>query len=97
MASSKDDFISKYDILKSKISGETIQIEPKNVDSYSIDNILEFIFISNHKDSLYLETGDRRYFCLEVSDKYAQNTKYFTNIRDNYFNKEVYNNFSLIF
>ncbi len=52
-------------------------INLKGKNQYNVDNLSNFIFISNHNYSLYLEKGDKRYFCLEVNEKYLQNDTYF--------------------
>jgi putative DNA primase/helicase len=92
-SSTKEKFMSGFDKMKSFITDDIINIEPKGRESYDIDNILNFIIETNHKDSLYLESSDRRYFCMEVSDKFIQNMDYFENLRKKSFNDECVNNF----
>jgi len=59
--------------MKSLITDDTIQIEPKNVDAYQKPNMMRFIFTSNDvNDAIAITDGieDRRYTVLSVSDKH---------------------------
>lgn len=93
MAETKVEFAANFDKLKGLITGNTITIEPKGVNAYSTDNVLNFILCSNHKDAIHIEASDRRYVCLELSTKYRQNVQYFANLRQKCFNRECADNF----
>lgn len=93
MASTRDEFRSNFEKMKSCITDRKIRIEPKNVDSFEIDNLACWIMCSNNKDALTLSSDDRRYCCLEVSNCHQNDYDYFNNIRDKCFNQLVGNHF----
>ena len=93
MSSTKDEFRSNFDKLKSFITDPYISIEPKGINPYQIDNISDFILFSNHEDSLPVEQGDRRYAVFLMDGKYANDEKYFTELRKECFNQDVANAF----
>ena len=80
MASTKEEFRNNFEKLKVFISELHLQIEPKGINSYTIDNIGNYILCSNHIDSILLEESDRRFAVFEVSKKYMQNKTYFENL-----------------
>jgi hypothetical protein len=43
----------------------------------AIQNVSNYIFVTNHLNSIQMEDGDRRYFALEVSSEKKQNHEYF--------------------
>ena len=53
--------------LKAMITDETLQVEPKFVDSYTAANCMHFIFTSNYDWIAPIELGDRRYVTLETT------------------------------
>lgn len=48
--------------LKTSITEEEVHINEKHVKGYYTPNRVNFLAFTNHKDSLILEPGDRRYF-----------------------------------
>lgn len=80
LASASDKFMNNFDRLKSMLTGPRLEINPKGVNQYTIKNVLAWFLISNHDDCLRLEPSDRRYFCLNVSEKYIGNTQYFNRL-----------------
>ena len=54
------------DRLKGLITGTTLRINEKNQPEYDIANYASFVFLSNHGDAVYLETGNRRFFVSEI-------------------------------
>jgi hypothetical protein len=93
MSSTKEDFKSNFDKMKSFITDKMISIEPKGVDSYNIQNIGNYILFTNHRDAIVVEESDRRYAIFEMSKAKINNEAYFKNIRDTCFNQEVANEF----
>jgi putative DNA primase/helicase len=57
--------------LKCIISETTRRFEQKNVNSISIANHANFIFASNFDHIVSVEHNDRRFMCMEASDKYS--------------------------
>jgi len=87
MGSSKDEFRSNFDKLKNFITSEYIKIEPKYMDTFMVDNLMNLIIFSNHIDSMLMEIKDRRYLCLDLSENHIQDILYFTNLRNSCFNQ----------
>jgi hypothetical protein len=56
--------------LKSLVTSTTIEINPKNVNQYSVDHCARIMLTSNSADPVMLEPtrGDRRYTILETSE-----------------------------
>ena len=70
------------DRLKMLITQETMMIEPKGVDAYPIKDCINYLFTSQHADSIYIESEqDRRYFIWEM-DKKPLPHKFYTEIYD---------------
>jgi phage/plasmid-associated DNA primase len=80
-ASTRDEFRSSFDKLKSIITDPVIEIEPKGLNSYEAKNIGNYVIVSNHDDSVVIEDSDRRYQVLSCSDVYLNNTEYFGRVR----------------
>lgn len=60
----------KYaDRLKAMITQEMIRIDVKYVPSYSVPDLINYLFTSNHPDAMFLEDRDRRDFVHEVSSR----------------------------
>jgi len=68
------------DKLKSIITDTKQIIEPKGQDAYTINNYSRFMFLT--KD-------DRRYFCIEVSDKRKGDTEYYKKLAEAYQDKDI--------
>jgi putative DNA primase/helicase len=56
------------DCLKSLITDNTCTIESKFINSRTIDNISNFIFVSNNSLPIKIENGDRRYVIFKTSN-----------------------------
>jgi hypothetical protein len=67
-----------WDLLKSLITDPTITIEKKGMDvinDYPLP--CNMILTTNNRNGVKLDPSDRRYFCVETSDVYRNNFKYF--------------------
>ena len=90
----KDVYMACWDKMKSLITDSTIHIEPKGQKSYQVANLLNFVVLSNHQESIRLESAkERRYWCLEVSEIHCQDIKYFEKLRKTCFNNNAGNHF----
>jgi hypothetical protein len=58
-------------ILKALITEETFQLERKNYDPIPVRNRLRLMIASNNQWIVPMGTKGRRYFVLDVNDKYA--------------------------
>jgi hypothetical protein len=54
------------DKLKGLITGRDLHINAKHQPLRMTPNLLNFVFLSNHNDALFLGDTDRRYFVLEI-------------------------------
>jgi hypothetical protein len=73
------------DKLKGLITGTTIQINEKHQPLSEIENLANFIFLSNHPTAMFVGQDDRRYFVweIEASPITAVEAKAFAHWRDN--------------
>lgn len=79
IAMGSNEYVASFDTMKSIITGDTININPKGKTIYSVRDYSGAIFISNHA-SIRVENSDRRYFCLRVSESKRNNITYFKNL-----------------
>ena len=85
---SKSEWNKYSDSMKDLITGDKLTIEKKYMESYDVRNLTNVI-INTNNDAIRIQTDDRRYACIDVSDKMIGNNKYFTEL-NNYLNdKEV--------
>lgn len=71
--------------LKSLISDDTVHVERKGVDAYSISNFARFFFFSNDDIPVKIADGsDRRYFAMECSDEKRNDPAFFKEIEEIY-------------
>jgi hypothetical protein len=64
---SKSDRRQDTDKLKGLVTGTTVYINEKYQPAREVPNFLNFIFLSNHHDALFLDDTDRRYFVWEIT------------------------------
>lgn len=70
MKSMKDSYVQNIDALKSIITDPTYRINEKFEPMRTVENVCNFIFISNNSKPLIVPPNDRRYLVLNVSDKF---------------------------
>ncbi len=81
-----NEFIKNRNFLKSKITSNKKQIEPKGMESFSINSYDRYLFLSNNKHSIYIEPSDRRFVVFDCDNvifkKFNKEEKrfYFNNI-----------------
>jgi len=68
--------------LKTLITERHVTVEQKHRDPITLKNCRHLIFSSNEDWPVHLDRDDRRFFVLEISDKYKENTTYFRKIHD---------------
>jgi hypothetical protein len=64
---SKSDRRQDTDKLKGLVTGTTVYINEKYQPAREVPNFLNFIFLSNHHDAIFLDDTDRRYFVWEIT------------------------------
>jgi hypothetical protein len=93
MAATKKEFLSNFDKLKPIISDKYISENPKFQKITQVENITNVIMCTQHKNSIYIKRGNRRFTCLEVSDKKKEDEKFWIDLSNNYMNQEAGNHF----
>jgi hypothetical protein len=68
-------------ILKALITEETMMIEPKGLDPYSVQNCIHLVMASNSDWVVPAGADARRFFVLDVADTQMQNAGYFAAIK----------------
>lgn len=73
------------DKLKGLITGSTVQINEKHQPPVELENLANFIFLSNHPTAVFIGDDDRRYFVWEVETgpMTTEDVMAFTTWRDN--------------
>ena len=69
-----------HDALKTLITEESIDVNQKYVDVRHLENVTDFIFLSNNVAPIRIEENDRRFCILETSTEYMNNEDYFKNL-----------------
>lgn len=57
---------SASDRMKTMITRKELRLNPKYIPSYTVPDVINYYFTSNHPDAFFLEDDDRRYFIHEV-------------------------------
>jgi len=87
-----DAFNASFDKMKSLITDRRLQVEKKGLEHIQIDNFNNFIMTTNHVHTVKLERDDRRYAVFSVSDKYKQDSNYFSHFMDTLDNQNAGDN-----
>jgi phage/plasmid-associated DNA primase len=69
--------LSNFDGLKSLITDEKMNVESKYLNIRTIDNVSNFIFVSNNSIPIKIANSDRRYGVFKCSDVYKNNFEHF--------------------
>ena len=85
-SSTRKEFLNNFNKMKQFITGDKITINPKGIRPYTVDNFCNLVIFTNHLDSLYLESSDRRYLCIQLSNVHRQDFAYFKALRKQCFN-----------
>ena len=78
-ASGKDTF-ELNEVIKESITGKTMEMEKKCVDSITIMDFLNYIITTNNLNSIKLEEGDRRFMVFNTSSKMKGDVEYFNKL-----------------
>lgn len=62
--------------LKALITNDTIQLQKKYVNSFSVTNVVDFIGFTNQFNAINVSADDRRYFIVTADSTYAQDKDY---------------------
>jgi hypothetical protein len=83
-----------WDVVKSRITDDYIRCRKMYAD-YAMNptkNLCNYFFCTNNRDSIKIEDGDRRYFCLEVSNCRKQDIEYFSKLLETFQHEGFYSN-----
>ncbi|AJP61548.1 primase/helicase [Choristoneura biennis entomopoxvirus 'L' virophage] len=83
-------YSAAYDVIKNKITEPNINIEIKGGRKFSYPDYSNYIFTTNHTNSIKIEENDKRYVVFNVSDKYFNNHEFFKSLK---LNQETANEF----
>ena len=86
-------FHNLFDTLKGLITEPYITIEPKGFETYMIDNLCNFIFMTNNKNSIKIEKSDRRYVVFEISESRIGDFAYWDFMHQQVFTEDMANSF----
>jgi hypothetical protein len=78
-ASGKETF-ELNEVIKESITGKTIEMEKKGIDSIQISDYLNYIITTNNLNCIKLEEGDRRFMVFNTSSKMKGDVEYFNNL-----------------
>lgn len=85
-----------FDLLKTLITEDSIDINLKHQDPIHVENVSNFIFLSNHFAPVKIEVGDRRFVVIRVSSNVRCDANYFTPLYAS-FTHEFYENLFTFF
>jgi hypothetical protein len=74
--SGKDTY-ERNEKIKMSITREKNIIEYKGMTPYETNNNIAYVFLTNNENPIKVPIDDRRYFCSETSNEYANNNDYF--------------------
>ena len=86
---SKANFMPNQEKFKSLVTDKKMFINKMHADLISVTNNLEFLLMTNNKNTLSIENKDRRYAMFTVSEKHLDDRKYFSKLRKQIMNQEV--------
>jgi len=72
--------INKHERLKQKIDARREEFTLKGVDKIDVNNCARAILLTNNKNAIHIERGNRRYTLHECNNKYARNKEFFAPI-----------------
>jgi hypothetical protein len=80
-AANKGQWMSLSNAIKNKVTGNSLEIKTKYMNTYVIDNNLSVMVLSNN-NALKVELDDRRTVCLDISHEKVGDRKYFNMLSD---------------
>jgi hypothetical protein len=83
-----DSYNSTFDRLKSLCCDDFLNVEPKFGKRFKIQNFTNYIFNTNNKFPVKIESGDARFAVFECDERFSGNYSYFNNLIK-YINQET--------
>ena len=75
-ARGKDNY-ENADILKARITTDTLLINPKGIQEFTIDNYCDYIMTTNNHNAVNIHDKSRRYLFVETTSYYSRNSEFF--------------------
>lgn len=75
-AKGKDNY-ENSDILKARITTDTLMINPKGIQEFKINNYCDYLMTTNNINAVNLHDKSRRYLYVETSSYYSRNGDFF--------------------
>lgn len=85
------EFHRDFDKMKMLITDEKQEMEPKGKEVEKPSTYCNFIMFSNHEMTIRIESGDRRYVCIEMGNQMVDNLPFFEGIVNTLYNQNAGN------
>jgi hypothetical protein len=82
-------FHSVFDTLKNQITSHMMEIQYKGREPFDTTNLLNFIFMTNHENSVKVESGDRRYVIFKISGSKIGDHAYWSKMHKEVFTEDM--------
>jgi len=93
LGASKDTFLPLWEKIKVLATSKTLSIRKLYAARYEVSNFTFPVVLSNNEMAVFVDSDDRRFGCLQVSDAQKGNLKYWSDLRATCFNDETGNLF----
>ena len=80
-AKGKDNY-ENSETLKSRITTSTLQINPKGIQGFEIDNFCDYLMTTNNANAVDLKDKSRRYLYVETTSYYSRNSEFFNSFSE---------------
>jgi hypothetical protein len=80
-AKAKDNF-ENSEILKARITTDTLIVNPKGIQEFEIDNFCDYIMTTNNKNAVDIKDKSRRYLLTETTSFYSGNSEFFNSFSE---------------
>ena len=95
LPATSETFHTQFTKMKHYITDHKLEITPKGIDSFKVDNHLNFLSCSNNKYSIRISKNDTRYFTTEIKTKLSKAywTEYYKDFQNQHFADMLYSYF----
>jgi len=82
-------FHAVFDTLKNQITAHVMEIQYKGKEPFDTDNLLNLLFMTNHENSIKLESGDRRYVVYKINESRVGDFDFWTMAHNEIFTEDM--------
>jgi hypothetical protein len=75
-AKGKDNY-ENSDILKARITTDTLMVNPKGIQEFKIENYCDYIMTTNNANAVNIHDKSRRFLLVETTSYYSRNSEFF--------------------